>query len=52
VGLNLDPPTNFSTPVVFKGRVYVGTKNKQGGITEVDVFGLCGQVGQPTCPSN
>jgi hypothetical protein len=35
--------------MVFKGRVYMGTRNKNGGATEVDVFGLCGQAGQPTC---
>ena len=28
-------PTKFSTPAVFKGRVYVGTN------TDVDVYGLC-----------
>ena len=41
-------PTNFSTPMVFKGQVYVGTTNKQGP-AQVDVFGLCGQTGQPSC---
>ena len=52
VGLTLNPPTNFSTPMVFKGLVYMGTKNKNGGSTEVDVFGLCGLAGQPSCFQN
>jgi len=38
--------------MVFKGRVYMGTKNSRGGPTEVDVFGLWGQVGQPVCFAN
>jgi hypothetical protein len=48
-------PTNFSTPTVFNGKVYMGTQNNSpnGGpdqqATEVDVFGLCGQPGQPNC---
>jgi len=47
-------PTNFSTPTVFNGMVYMGTQNNSanGGpgqqATEVDVFGLCGQTGQPS----
>jgi hypothetical protein len=38
--------------MVFKGGVYMGTKNSKGGPTEVDVFGLCGQGGQPACFAN
>jgi hypothetical protein len=36
-------PATFATPVVFKSRVYMGTRS------EVDVFGLCGQPGYPNC---
>lgn len=39
------PPTKFSTPVVFNGRVYIGTQS------EVDVFGLCGNP-NPACFTN
>ena len=35
---------SFSTPMVFQGRVYIGT-NTNGTQGEVDVFGLC----SPTC---
>lgn len=47
--------TNFSAPTIFNSRVYMGTQNNSpnGGIgeqeTEVDVFGPCGQNGQPQC---
>ena len=47
--------TKFSTPMVFNGKVYMGTQNgsMNGGMgqqdTEVDVFGLCGQAAQPQC---
>jgi hypothetical protein len=50
--------TKFSTPMVFNGRVYIGTQlgssNGQLGNqnTEVDVFGLCNQDGNPVCFTN
>jgi hypothetical protein len=31
----IGPVTAFSTPTIFNGQVYIGTR------TEVDVFGLC-----------
>ena len=36
---------NFSTPIVFKGRVYIATTTTTN-VGEVDVFGLCGQPSQ------
>lgn len=49
-------PVKFATPVVFNGKVYMGTRTiPTDGThqqTEVDVFGLCGQSGQPTCFAN
>lgn len=48
----------FATPVVFNGKVYIGTQYNpvnSNGINdpaEVDVFGLCGQPGQPACFAN
>ena len=43
VQTNIGGPTPFSTPTIFKGQVYMGTK------TEVDVFGLCSTNGQSGC---
>ena len=40
---NIGGPTPFSTPTIFKGQVYMGTK------TEVDVFGLCSTNGHSGC---
>jgi len=39
-------PTNFSTPAVFNGKVYIGTRS------EIDVFGLCNSTSYPACYSN
>ena len=43
VQTTIGPATSFSTPTVFNGYVYMGTK------TEVDVFGLCPSNGPSGC---
>lgn len=44
-------PTVFSTPMVFNGKVYIGTQNGYNP-AEVDVFGHCNASQPPACFSN
>jgi hypothetical protein len=43
--------TKFLPPTVFKGLVYMGTRNAPPNATngQVNVFGLCGSQNQPPC---
>ncbi len=43
VTTDIGPVTTFSTPMIFKGQVYMGTQ------TEVDVFGLCNTAPSGHC---
>ena len=44
-------PVKFDTPMVFNGKVYIGTQNGVNA-TEVDVFGICSKPGYPACFTN